>query len=205
MDRATLKAKAKESLKGKYGDAIAMIIIYGAINYICGFVLGLICGLLNMADPTVDLLSSILSLVLSGLFMFGYNSYFLKLSRNEEVTYKELFNKKDLLVPYIVITLLTGLFTFLWSLLFIIPGIIAAISYSFVYFVKLDNPELSAMDVLRKSKEMLNGHKMDYFVLSFSFLGWEILGIFTLGILYLWLTPYMSVTFANFYNKLKEV
>jgi len=107
-------------------------------------------------------------------------------------------------IPYISIALLTGLFTLLWPLLFIIPGIIDSISYTLVYMIKLDNPEMSTMEVITKSKEMMNGHKMDYFVLVLSFFGWAILGILTLGILYLWLTLYMNVTFANFYNSLKE-
>jgi len=107
-------------------------------------------------------------------------------------------------IPYISIALLTGLFTLLWPLLFIIPGIIDSIGYTLVYMIKLDNPEMSTMEVITKSKEMMNGHKMDYFVLVLSFFGWAILGILTLGILYLWLTLYMNVTFANFYNSLKE-
>lgn len=60
------------------------------------------------------------------------------------------------------------------------------------------------MDVLRKSKELMKGHRFEYFVLGLSFLGWEILGLLTLGILYLWLIPYIQVTTANFYNKLLE-
>ena len=100
--------------------------------------------------------------------------------------------------------LLVGLFIFLWTLAFIIPGIIASLSYSMVFFVKLDNPDMGAMDVLRKSKQIMSGHKMDDFVLGLSFLGWVILGVFTFGILYLWLIPYMQVTYANFYNSIKD-
>jgi uncharacterized membrane protein len=144
------------------------------------------------------------SLAVAGLLGFGTVSFFLKISRNETVTYKELFSKINMCFSYLAISLLVGLFTALWSLLLVIPGIIAAINYSLVYFVKLDNPELGALEVLRKSKEMMNGHKWDFFVLILSFLGWAILGIFTLGILYLWLVPYMQVTYANFYNSLKE-
>ena len=128
----------------------------------------------------------------------------IKAIEDETVTYEELFSKINMCFSYLAISLLVGLFTALWSLLLIIPGIIAAINYSLVYFVKLDNPELGALEVLRKSKEMMNGHKWDFFVLILSFLGWAILGIFTLGILYLWLVPYIQVTYANFYNSLKE-
>ena len=203
MNRVELKERAKTSLNGKYGDAILMMIVYFLMELGATFVLGFTGGLLNLSENIINLLSSIVSGIFSGLFGFGMVSYYLKISRNEEVTYKELFSKFDMAIPYISIALVTGLFTILWSLLFVIPGIIASISYTLVYMIKLDNPEMSTMEVIRKSKEMMNGHKMDYCVLILSFFGWAILGIFTFGILYLWLTPYMNVTFSNFYNSLK--
>lgn len=200
MNRIELKNRAKESLKGKYGEAIKLLLITFAISFATGFVI----GFLNLDEDIAELISSIVSLAVAGLLGFGTVSFFLKISRNETVTYKELFSKINMCFSYLAISLLVGLFTALWSLLLIIPGIIAAINYSLVYFVKLDNPELGALEVLRKSKEMMNGHKWDFFVLILSFLGWGILGIFTLGILYLWLVPYIQVTYANFYNSLKE-
>ena len=200
MNRIELKNRAKESLKGKYGEAIKLLLITFAISFATGFVI----GFLNLDEDIAELISSIVSLAVAGLLGFGTVSFFLKISRNETVTYKELFSKINMCFSYLAISLLVGFFTALWSLLLIIPGIIAAINYSLVYFVKLDNPELGALEVLRKSKEMMNGHKWDFFVLILSFLGWAILGIFTLGILYLWLVPYMQVTYANFYNSLKE-
>ena len=200
MNRIELKNRAKESLKGKYGEAIKLLLITFAISFATGFVI----GFLNLDEDIAELISSIVSLAVAGLLGFGTVSFFLKISRNETVTYKELFSKINMCFSYLAISLLVGLFTALWSLLLVIPGIIAAINYSLVYFVKLDNPELGALEVLRKSKEMMNGHKWDFFVLILSFLGWAILGIFTLGILYLWLVPYMQVTYANFYNSLKE-
>ena len=200
MNRIELKNRAKESLKGKYGEAIKLLLITFAISFATGFVI----GFLNLDEDIAELISSIVSLAVAGLLGFGTVSFFLKISRNETVTYKELFSKINMCFSYLAISLLVGLFTALWSLLLIIPGIIAAINYSLVYFVKLDNPELGALEVLRKSKEMMNGHKWDFFILILSFLGWAILGIFTLGILYLWLVPYMQVTYANFYNSLKE-
>lgn len=200
MNRIELKNRAKESLKGKYGEAIKLLLITFAISFATGFVI----GFLNLDEDIAELISSIVSLAVAGLLGFGTVSFFLKISRNETVTYKELFSKINMCFSYLAISLLVGLFTALWSLLLIIPGIIAAINYSLVYFVKLDNPELGALEVLRKSKEMMNGHKWNFFVLILSFLGWAILGIFTLGILYLWLVPYIQVTYANFYNSLKE-
>lgn len=200
MNRALLKENAKKSLQGKYGDAIALLGIMFAIS----FAIGLVVGFLNFDEKTGELISELVSLVLSCALGFGMTSYFLKISRNEPVTYTELFSKTNMFGSYLSISLLVGLFTFLWTLAFIIPGIIAALSYSMVYFVKLDNPDMGAMDVLRKSKQIMSGHKMDYFVLGLSFLGWAILGALTLGILYLWLIPYMQVTYANFYNSIKD-
>lgn len=200
MNRAEIKAKAKESLKGKYGDAIAVMAIPFGIALMIGFVV----GFLGLDENTTTLISEIVSIIVTGLIGFGTFNFYLKISRNEPVTYKELFNKTNMFWPYIAITLLVTLFTMLWSFLFIIPGIIATLSYTLVYYIKLDNPELSALEVIKKSKQMMNGHKWDLFVLELSFIGWGILSIFTFGILTLWLTPYMHVTYANFYNSLKE-
>ena len=200
MDRKTLKENAKASLKGKYSDAMLLMLIYGLIS---GAVVNIFGNVDNLDSLSYyNSFGGVVSFLITCLFIFGLHSYYLKLSRNESVTWKELFNKTDLFAPAIVITLLVAIFTALWTILFIIPGVIAAIGYSQVYFIKLDNPDMEAKDVLNKSKELMNGHKMDYFVLLLSFIGWAILGVLTLGILYLWLVPYMSVTFANFYNEL---
>lgn len=204
MNRAVLKEKAKASLKGKYGEAIKLMAVSFLISFVVGLALGLIGSMVGLSEETIDLISNILEMFITALFTFGTLSFYLKISRNEEVTYKELFSKVNMFWPYLAISLLTGLFTFFWTLLFIIPGIIAAMSYSLVYFIKLDNPELGAMEIIKKSKEMMKGHKWEFFVLELSFIGWIFLGVFTIGILYLWLVPYMEVTFANFYNSLKE-
>lgn len=203
MSRAELKANAKRNLQGRYGEAVKLFVLFLFISYIASFVIVLL-SYSGMSENVYGLLSNIVSFAIPGLFFLGYYSFFLKVSRNEEATYKELFSKTNLFLPCIAILLLVGIFTFLWSLLFIIPGIIAALSYSMVYFVALDNPELGAMDVIRKSKDLMQGHKMDYFILELSFVGWAILSVFTLGFLLLWLIPYMQVTMANFYNEIKK-
>ena len=199
MDRKMLKSKAKESLKGKYGDAILMGVIY---TLIMGVVGGLEKSFFSAESGKVVFSLNAINLIVTSLFIMGMYSYYLKVSRNEKVTWEELFSKTNLFGPALLITFLVCLFVGLWSILFIIPGFIAALAYSQVYYIKLDNPELEVMDVLRKSKELMNGHKMDYFVLLLSFTGWMLLGLLTFGVLYLWLIPYMSVTEANFYNEL---
>lgn len=200
MNRAELKEKAKRSLQGRYGEAVKLLLMYLLISIGLGFIV----AFLELDGNANSLLVDLVGIVINGLLYFGYYSFFLKISRNEEVTYNELFRRTDLFLPCLAIIVLTSIFTFLWSLLFIIPGIIASISYSMVYFVALDNPDLKAMEVIKKSKEIMNGHKMDYFILSLSFIGWSILSVFTFGILMFWLVPYMQVTFANFYNEIKD-
>lgn len=200
MSRVELKERAKRSLQGKYSEAVKLLLIYLLISFGFGFMV----SFLGLDEDANSLLVDLVGIVINGLLYFGYYSFFLKISRNEEVTYNELFRRTDLFLPCIAIMLLTSIFTFLWSLLFIIPGIIASISYSMVYFVTLDNPDLKAMEVIKKSKEIMNGHKMDYFILILSFIGWIILSVFTFGILMFWLVPYMQVTFANFYNEIKD-
>lgn len=113
-------------------------------------------------------------------------------------------------VKVVVITILNTIFTFLWSLLFIIPGIIKAMAYSQSYFIYKDisssNKEegMRYTDYITASRKLMDGHKWDYFVLQLSFIGWQILCIFTFGIGYLWLNPYMSATYAAFYKDLAQ-
>ena len=219
MNRAQLKADAKSSLKGKYGEVIIMYLIYFLITFAIMAVMGFIMGLLGigmsetkvaMVNNTLkvtlgaaEMVQSILSFVVTAIFSLGIVSFYLKVSRNEEVTYKELFSKKSLWLLFIGVSIMTSIFTFLWTLLLIIPGIIAAYRYSMVNYIMVDNPELGVMGAIRKSKEIMHGHKMDLFVLQLSFLGWALLGVLTFGILYIWLIPYISVTTANFYNQIK--
>jgi len=100
-------------------------------------------------------------------------------------------------------TFLTGLFTFLWSLLFIIPGIIKGYSYSMAMYIVAENPGISALDAIDRSKKMMDGHKMELFVLYLSLYGWALLTVITLGIAGIWTIPYMNATLANFYNEIK--
>lgn len=201
MNIKELKNKAKKSLKGKYKDAIAILIATFGMNFIATIAI----NFLGLNENLTQFINSVSSTIINGVVGFGIVNFYLKISRNEQTSYEEMFSKTKMMWFYILLSLLTGLFIALWSILFIIPGIIAAMSYSLIFYIKLDNPELSLIEVIGKSKKMMQGHKWEFFVLNLSFLGWEILGIFTLGILYFWLFPYMEVTCANFYNNIKEI
>ncbi len=204
MTRAELKEKAKRSLDGRYGSVILALIVVSLItSVIAGIPYG-ICYYYKVDKVTTLSIVHCVSIFLNCIIGIGMYYYYLKISRDEEATISDIFSKVNLFIPYFIISILTSIFIALWSILFIIPGIIASYAYSQVQFILLDNPEISPLEAIRKSKEMMHGHKMDLFVLNLSFLGWAILGIFTFGLLYLWLGPYMSVTLANFYNDLAK-
>ena len=98
---------------------------------------------------------------------------------------------------------LMGLFTALWTLLFIIPGIVKMFSYAMTPFILEENPDLTANEAIDRSRAMMKGHKFDLFWLFLSFIGWGILCVFTLGIGTLWLMPYMQTSMAAFYEDVK--
>lgn len=199
MTRAELKEKAKMRLKDNWGEAIIVVVILGCISTLSGIMVGLTVR----NNYTGNTMTSIIGIIINSLLMLGFNSFYLKLSRGEQVTYKELFSKTNMFSVALLSIILMSIFVTLWSLLLVIPGIIAAISYSQFPYILLDNPNMSAMDAIKMSKNMMQGHKADYFVLMLSFIGWSILAALTLGIGYLWLIPYTQVTMANFYDSIK--
>ncbi|WP_405376599.1 DUF975 family protein [Pseudobutyrivibrio sp.] len=104
-----------------------------------------------------------------------------------------------------VTLLLRDIFLCLWSLLFLIPGIIKMYSYRMVPYIVKDNPELSATEVITKSREMMNGHKWKAFLLDLSFIGWIFLGLITCGIVFVfWTAPYMESADAALYVELSK-
>lgn len=98
---------------------------------------------------------------------------------------------------------LMDLFVFLWTLLLIIPGIIKSLAYALTPFILAENPEIPAYDAIKLSEKMMMGHKWDLFILILSFIGWFILACLTFGIGFLWLTPYVQMSFCEFYEDIK--
>ena len=88
--------------------------------------------------------------------------------------------------------------------MFIIPGIIKSFSYAMTYFIINDHPEYSLNQAITESRRMMDGHKMEYFILCLSFIGWFILSCITLGIGFLWLIPYFYTTSATFTKRLQK-
>ena len=109
---------------------------------------------------------------------------------------------KDSYMRSLSVGALTYLYTFLWSLLFVIPGIIKAYSYAMTYFIAKENPDLTAEQAILASMKMMDGNKMKLFLLDLSFIGWIILSMFTFGIGFIFVAPYMANAHAAFYDEL---
>jgi len=130
----------------------------------------------------------------------GYTIFGLNVSRSRRADYGSLFDGFALFGKILWLSILQGIFVFLWSLLLVIPGIIAAYRYRQSLYILLDHPELSALECIRASKLMMNGHKGELFVLDLSFIGWNLLAVIPLVSLYV--SPYTEITYANYYNAL---
>ncbi|PYI53875.1 DUF975 family protein [Paenibacillus flagellatus] len=183
-----LRAAARRSLSGNWGKGVGVSLLASIILGVVG------------AIPYIGWIGTLL---LGGPISLGLYAFFLKLHRSERPTAGSLFDGFNRYGPSFLLYLLIYIFVLLWSLLLIVPGIIAALRYSQAYFVMQDNPGLTASEALNRSKEMMVGHKGRLFVLYLSFIGWAILAAIPFGLGYLWLAPYMMATQAAFYEDLK--
>jgi len=150
-------------------------------------------------------LYGIVLFVIGGAVELGQCGFYTGLIRGEYVTFQTLFARFHVLLKAFLLRLYMGLFIFLWTLLLFIPGIVATYRYAMAPYILADNPEIGVVEAVNRSKAMMKGNKGLLFWLQLSFIGWAILCIFTLGIGYLWLTPYMQASQAAFYLELREL
>ena len=139
----------------------------------------------------------ILISLVTALLSYGYMAYTLYVSRRQEAGFGDLMLGFSDAGRVIILDFFIGLFVMLWSLLLFIPGIMAAYSYRLAPYILLDNPEIGGREAIRRSKEMMRGHRWELFVCDLSFLGWALLVMLTAGILSVWVTPYRQTTYAD--------
>jgi len=185
----TLMTQARESLRGKWQLAVGVWCIYALITILAGDVEGM---------------GPVLQVLIDGPLFLGLSVFALAISRDKEASISQLFTGFNDFIRTLVAYLLMGIFILLWSLLLIVPGIIAALAYSQTFFILAEDKSISAQEAITKSKTMMNGHKKQLFFLSLRFLGWFLLSILTLGIGFLWSLPYFYVTLAKFYDKIAK-
>jgi len=185
-----LKFMARQQLKGNWGMPILVCLLFSVII---------------MLPNMIPLVGSIGALIITGPMMLGQVRYFIGLRRGFNPPLGVIFDGFKLFSSALVLNLLMVLFILLWSLLLIIPGIIAALKFSQAFYIMNDNPGIKPMDALRQSKEMMYGYKGRLFMLYLSFIGWALLCVLTFGIGFLWLIPYIQLSAANFYEELRNI
>ncbi len=145
---------------------------------------------------------SVAMFILGSITTFGYARFNLMLIDGESPSVKEIFSFFPRAGKAIVTNLFRQLFISLWSLLFLIPGIIAMYNYAMTTYILAENPTLSPRDALRQSKDLMYGHRWRFFCMRLSFIGWILLGCLTLGIGLLWVLPYVQAATADFYREI---
>ena len=178
---------AWKKLRGKWGTMAIATLIYALIMGACGAL-------------SLIYIGGIAALFLTGAFTLGLAIMGLAVARMQEVRAAQLFDGFKNYGSSLALFLLITIFTALWSLLLVIPGIIKAYSYSMSWYILADNPQMGANEARKQSMTYMNGNKWRLFCLHFSFIGWMLLGILTFGILYFWIIPYMQTAQAEFYR-----
>ena len=144
-------------------------------------------------------------IIVYGLLSVAAARYFLDRVRGN-IEPKQIESSIDGIKNNVIGSLLTGIlynvFVLIGSMILVIPGIIFSFSFSMAFYIINDHPEMTAMEALRESHRLMKGHKMQYFLLNLSFIGWMILGSFCFGVGTLWVSAYMSTASAVFYEEL---
>ena len=149
-------------------------------------------------------LLSLAALILGGVVELGYARFLLKQHDRRELQFSDLFSQFDRFGTGFAQKFLRILFTTLWALLFVIPGIVKSLSYAMTPFILEEHPEMTASEAIKASMKLMDGHKMDLFILGLTFIGWQILACLTMGIGFLFLNPYMNAAYAAFYRDISR-
>ena len=196
MTRQEIKEWSKQKIKGNMWTILGAILIANLVSSIT--------SVITVENEFVALAITIGGGVLSFIMQIGLVKYMINFITDKQNEIEVLFSKFKDWKQATVVYLHQFINVFLWTLLFIIPGIIKGYAYSLVTYILADNSEISSKEVLKLSEEMMNGHKMQLFTLELSFVGWHLLAILTLGILEIWLIPYQQTSTAKFLLDVKE-
>ena len=216
MDERNTRAIAREKLRGNWGKSV----LAGLLAYWLG---GLIAGTgsinLNFVEDIAEelpaellsvlvtlavsvLLVGIVNFIIGGTIQLGYAKFLLSQHDGKDYSVGDLFSQFHRFGTGFAQAFLRNLYIILWTLLFIIPGLIKTYSYAMTPFILADHPEMTAGEAITASRKLMDGHKGELFVLGLSFFGWGLLCVITLGIASLWVTPYINAAYAAFYRRL---
>lgn len=229
--RKQLKAEARELLAGNWLTAIKLNIVQVVCQVITWLVItGMVAGLTYYftrvslvvpGDFSTDAGSnngtnsgqSFIGDLITTYFLLSVDFALIDWVRTKVPTqtpFKDAFQtiSGKYILPVFVLYVIQRVLVFLWSLLLVIPGIIKAFAYSQTFYIYKDvkeqggDTDRSYLDYVTMSRQLMDGHKWELFVLRLSFLGWDILGVLTAGIGFIWITPYKQMTYMNYYVSL---
>lgn len=225
MDRAQLKREAKDILWNAKVSPLLFALIYlavtAALDGVSTYTSGAVVRYMQeyfpqtpvppfllralTLPPAVVFFVAIMSKALSWVLSAGSALYHLGIRQGREMPYGTLLDGFASVGRVVLLMLLEGIFIFLWTMLFIIPGIIAAYRYRFALYNLLEIPELTPMEAISMSKAQTDGYKEALFLLDLSFIGWGLLSALTLNILDIWVLPYRTQTDVGYFQTVKRV
>ena len=197
-----LRQEAKAAMKGNWGMGVVLSIVGGLLMSLVS-----IPQVVAGEESILGNLLYVAAMIFFGYpLLYGINYFaFLRLSRIGELKVESIFGpfNSTYYLKTVCVALLTAIYTFLWTLLLIVPGVIKGLSYFLAPYILVDNPELNAEQAICRSMEMMKGHKMDLFLITLGYVGLGILSMFLLFIPMLWLVPYYLTVYAKFYEEVK--
>lgn len=208
-----LMADARAALSGNWGMAVLGYVLYAVLifsfyifvfssTFFVAVVSGMSGGDTVAASSMISNVAQVIQFLVSGALTVGFCGFFLGIAQEAETRLELLFVGFHRFWKSFGAYFFYSLFVFLWMLLFIIPGIIAAFRYAMAFFIIADDEDCGALEAISRSKLMMKGNKWKFFCLHWRFFWWGLLCmIFPLG--YLWLVPYMQTSFSQFYEDVK--
>ena len=196
-----LKLWAKEKRSGHLKD----VLLPYAIIALATIILSQSIGIFKDQALGYYLLSFVGYFVIF-ILNLGATEYMIDFIKERELKIEKVWSKFTNITDYAIVYALQSVIIFIFSLLFIVPGVIKALGYALVPFILIDEENnLKGMDVLKKSEELMDGHKMDLFMLLLSFIGWHLLGIMTCGIFEIFVIPYQQIAIIKFISDIKDI
>lgn len=223
IDRVALKHNSKLLISKTTPSPVVVGLVYIAVSYILNLLTANLNGSMRALNeamlqymngnygfvpvlPKIGFISSILILaisIMSYMLHVGYTIYCLKACQSEKAGFSTLMDGFSIFFKAIWLQLVMSFFIFLWSLLLVIPGIIAAYRYRQALYILIDDPSLGAMECISRSADMMDGRKMELFELDISFFGWNLLTV--VPFVSVWVLPYTSVCYAYYYLALRDM
>ncbi len=198
-NNAEYRFKGRELTKGKILNIFLVSLIFSMIvGALIGFVI-----LLNLiwGNPGVTQLFNLITLALDGYVTFGKTKMFIGVSKNEKPDFEPILTAgvKEQPINAPLLSFISNIFLGLWTLLFIIPGIVKSYSYALSSYLLVNDKTLGPVDAITKSRTLMNGKKMQLFMLDLGYLGWYILSLFTFGILSIWVSAWHQTARTLFF------